>query len=100
MYKTTKETYNYVFKRDNGRCRICTSQVGLELHHIEGRGRKKTNDANNCIMLCRICHRMVHENNKFWRKELLKENERYYKHNPNATIENNTNDSSDIDNDN
>lgn len=71
MIKTTKETYEYVFKRDGGKCKICGSQRELQLHHVLGRGRQYTNNTDYCVMLCVRCHEMVHRNNKYWRKTLL-----------------------------
>ena len=69
----SKETYNIVFNRCNGRCAICGSYKDLQLHHINGRGKGKTDNPNNCIILCRTCHLdKVHMNNKYWRKELNK----------------------------
>lgn len=72
MIKTTKETYNAVFERDGGCCKLCKSQRELQLHHIMGRGPNHTNNPNECVMLCRSCHELVHSNNKYWRKQLLK----------------------------
>lgn len=69
--KVTKETYDFVFKRDEEKCRICGSKKMLELHHINGRGKNKTNNVDNCIMLCFDCHHnKVHKNNKYWRPVL------------------------------
>lgn len=63
----TKSTYNMVFSRDNGTCRLCGTTQDLHLHHINGRGKGLTNNVNNCIMLCRHCHiDIVHQNlNKY-----------------------------------
>ena len=67
----SKETYNIVFNRCNGKCAICGSYKDLQLHHINGRGKGKTDNPNNCILLCRTCHlEKVHMNNKYWRKRL------------------------------
>lgn len=62
--KVAKETYDAVFERDEGRCVICKSQISLQLHHIHGRSRIKTNEMDNCVMLCYVCHRHVHSNMK------------------------------------
>ena len=45
----TKETYEKVFNRDRGRCRLCGTTQTLQLHHIHGRGLNLTNNVNNCI---------------------------------------------------
>ena len=66
--RVSKETYQYVFKRDGGSCRICGSMNNLQLHHINGRGKGKTDNIDNCIMLCAYCHlEIVHKSNKKWR---------------------------------
>jgi hypothetical protein len=38
----TEETYNKVFKRDKGKCRLCSTSLNLHLHHIM-RERKRFN---------------------------------------------------------
>lgn len=69
----TKETYNKVIERDNYKCRLCGTTQNLQLHHICGRGKKLTNDINNCIMLCQHCHlEVVHKNQKKYRPILTK----------------------------
>lgn len=69
----TKETYEKVFKRDKGRCRLCGTTQTLQLHHIHGRGLNLTNNVNNCIMLCMHCHLdVVHKNLKKYRPILDK----------------------------
>lgn len=68
----SNETYNEVFVRDKGRCRLCGSTTILHLHHILGRGKDKTDNPKNCIMLCQNCHlNIVHANNKKYRTILL-----------------------------
>lgn len=67
----SKKTYEEVYERCNGRCAICGTIQNLHLHHIDGRGKDKTDDPNNCIMLCQHCHlEVVHKNNKYWRTKL------------------------------
>lgn len=67
----SKKTYEEVFNRCNGVCAICGTYQNLHLHHIDGRGKDKTDNPNNCIMLCSYCHlEVVHKNNKYWRKKL------------------------------
>ena len=66
--KVSKQTYNIVFNRDNGMCVLCYTKQTLQLHHINGRGKDKTDNPDNCIMLCANCHlNVVHKNNKKWR---------------------------------
>ena len=67
----TEETYNIVYERDNGKCRLC-GNANIQLHHINGRGKELTNDVNNCIMLCQHCHiEVVHKNQKKYKPILL-----------------------------
>lgn len=76
----TSETYNTVFDRDKGRCALCFTKEALQLHHINGRGPGKTNNPDNCIMLCQHCHiEVVHANNKKWRPILNEMMERKLK---------------------
>ena len=67
-----KQTYETVFNRDQGRCVMCKSTLALQLHHIDGRSRLKTDDVENCVMLCNVCHIRVHQNQKKY-KPMLKE---------------------------
>lgn len=67
----SKKTYKEVYERCNGICAICSTNQNLHLHHIEGRGKDKTDNPDNCIMLCSHCHlEVVHKNNKYWREKL------------------------------
>lgn len=69
----TEATYNAVYERDKGRCRLCGKSQYLQLHHINGRGKDLTNNIDNCIMLCSYCHLdIVHKENKKYRKILNK----------------------------
>ena len=70
----SKETYNKVFKRDKGKCRLCGTSLNLHLHHIVYRSEDKNliNEPTNCIMLCARCHRLVHSNKHYWQL-ILKE---------------------------
>ena len=72
----SSETYNIVLKRDNYSCRLCGSTNWIQLHHIIYRSQRKDliNDVNNCIMLCDVCHRLVHSNKKNWQPILIKMN--------------------------
>lgn len=67
----TKETYNKVYERDKGRCRLCGSNQ-IQLHHIVYRSedKKLINEPSNCIMLCTKCHELVHSNKHYWQPKL------------------------------
>ena len=49
-----------VLERDRWHCQICSSTVGLEVHHIKPRGRLGDDAEENMITLCWSCHRKVH----------------------------------------
>lgn len=66
----SKSTYQTVMKRDGAACVICKSQTALQLHHINGRGTGKTDNADNCVMLCRECHERVHQDQRRFRPKL------------------------------
>lgn len=69
----SKTTYDKVFERDDRQCTICGIRTDLQLHHINGRGKNKTDNPSNCVMLCMNCHlNVVHANNKKWRPILNK----------------------------
>jgi 5-methylcytosine-specific restriction endonuclease McrA len=67
----TKETYDKVYERDKGRCRLCGSSQ-IQLHHIVYRSENKKliNEPSNCIMLCAKCHEVVHSNKHYWQPKL------------------------------
>lgn len=67
----TKETYNKVYERDKGRCRLCGSSQ-IQLHHVVYRSedKKLINEPSNCIMLCAKCHDLVHSNKHYWQPKL------------------------------
>lgn len=70
----SKETYETVLIRDNYSCRLCGSTYWLALHHIVYRSEDKTkiNDVDNCIMLCKTCHDLVHSDKRKYQPILLK----------------------------
>lgn len=78
-YKTSKETYNKVLNACDGMCVLCNTTLGLELHHINGRGRYLTDEPTNCVMLCHNCHHyVVHADLKKYRPILNKISEVIY----------------------
>ena len=73
----SRETYNIVYNRDKGICRLCGNN-NIQLHHIIYRSEAKEliDEPSNCIMLCESCHRLVHSNKHYWQpilKEKVKE---------------------------
>lgn len=79
MYKVSKETYEKVYKACEEKCVLCGKKVGLELHHICGRGKFLTDEPLNCVMLCHNCHHnIVHGNLKKYRPILLEISEKIY----------------------
>lgn len=73
----SSSTFDFVSNRDNHRCILnsitnCLPNQPIQLHHINGRGKNKTNNVDNCVMVCINCHNLIHSKNKYWRKELNK----------------------------
>ena len=57
------ELRQIVFKRDGWECQRCGSIDQLHCHHIQGYAQNKmlANDPDNCITLCKKCHKKVHK---------------------------------------
>jgi 5-methylcytosine-specific restriction endonuclease McrA len=51
------EVQQYVWRRDNGRCVKCGSQIKLEFDHIIPISRGGSNTARNIQLLCERCNR-------------------------------------------
>ena len=71
----SKNTYNIVFERDNGICRLCGNK-NIHLHHIIYRSESKAliDEPSNCVLLCEKCHRLVHSDKKKYQPVLLEMN--------------------------
>lgn len=57
------ELRQMVFERDDWECQKCGDKKGpLHCHHINGYAQNKilANDPDNCITLCKACHKVVH----------------------------------------
>lgn len=56
------ELRQMVFKRDNWICQICDEDKSLHCHHITGVEQNpiESADVDNCITLCKKCHKWVH----------------------------------------
>jgi hypothetical protein len=71
----SKQTYEKVFERDKGCCRLTDENCNGELnaHHIIYRSedKSKIDDVDNIIMLCNSHHRLVHSNKYLWQPILL-----------------------------
>jgi len=53
----SKDTKDYVYKRDKGRCRQCRSRKNLEYDHIKPYSKGGKNIPDNIQLLCRKCNR-------------------------------------------
>lgn len=71
--KAFKEVRKIVYERDGGKCMICnrTRQNGVTLatHHrcYEHLYAGGETEANDCILLCNICHSAIHRAKKNYR---------------------------------
>ena len=46
-------------------CKICRAWIGVagHLHHKKTRGAGGDDSKENCVVLCHVCHRKVHDGN-------------------------------------
>ena len=65
--------YYLVCQREKFRCAICGSTENLCVHHIDGFDEKKPENSeyNKMILLCRECHKNVHDSNIQIPEEIL-----------------------------
>lgn len=56
-------TRKLCFERDGWECQKCGSEKNLHCHHIKSYGLNKViaNDIDNCITLCKDCHKKIHK---------------------------------------
>lgn len=56
-------TRKLCFERDGWACQKCGIAKNLHCHHIKGYAQNKilANDVDNCITLCKFCHKEVHK---------------------------------------
>lgn len=52
----------YVLERDNHECQSCGSTRRLTLHHIIYRFYGGSNEAENLVTICSLCHCYEHSN--------------------------------------
>lgn len=63
---SSREVDSYIrklcFERDSWECQKCSSTDNLHCHHINSYSHNKmiANDIDNCLTLCKYCHREVH----------------------------------------
>lgn len=87
----SKETIQDIYIRDNGKCVCCKTSADLERkpHHIYYRSQLGEGSKRNGCVICRRCHRWVHDGDpgpngepsaegrkwfEDWQKEKLDEN--------------------------
>jgi len=57
-----------VLKRDKHRCTKCKSRADLHIHHVVHRSKGGTDDLNNLVTLCDICHADEHKGEKIYKR--------------------------------
>jgi len=55
-----EKTKNFVYWRDDWKCRHCGRRDMLDPHHVIFRSQGGTNKCNNLLALCRPCHDDIH----------------------------------------
>ena len=54
------ELRRQVLQRDGWRCQSCGGMANLEVHHQQFRSHLGSDNEDNLITLCTICHRSIH----------------------------------------
>ncbi|MCO7177043.1 HNH endonuclease [Sporolactobacillus kofuensis] len=68
---------NQIRERDNDECQMCGSHVGLQIHHVKGRGQGGRGVYTNGVLLCWICHQNVQTHQRLINEWQRKFEERY-----------------------
>lgn len=71
--KKERETQYRAAKKDfkaatDGKCQVCTKAQGTDIHHKKGRIGNLLTDTTYLLLVCRSCHRIIHDNPR-WAKE-------------------------------
>lgn len=67
----SSRTVSKILYRANCSCSICGwNESSCDIHHIIPKSKGGTNDADNLIIVCPNCHRVIHTTNKY-NKEYL-----------------------------
>ena len=48
-------------KKNKRFCAECGSKKNLTIHHIKSKYLKGTNERNNLMVLCKDCHKKIHD---------------------------------------
>lgn len=56
----TNTTRREVYRREGYQCALCSCTQYLQIHHAIPRGRGGSNNEENLICLCSVCHGMAH----------------------------------------
>lgn len=57
----TNQQRKAIYRREGYQCAICSSTQHLQVHHAVPRGRGGTDNEENLICLCAVCHGMAHD---------------------------------------
>lgn len=57
--RTERDIYQQIDDRDHRMCRCCGTKSDLEHHHRVSRGAGGRTTTDNCLTLCRLCHRLA-----------------------------------------
>jgi hypothetical protein len=73
------KTRQAVYQRDNYHCRHCNNTMGLHPHHIKYKSAGGSDELDNLVCLCWVCHRAVHNGFlKCWIEEVCSKFEGSY----------------------
>ena len=60
--KISNATRKAVYQREGYACALCSSNQGLQIHHVIHRSQGGKNDMHNLVCLCWVCHANAHGN--------------------------------------
>ena len=73
--KLTTDDILLIGTKSNNSCMKCKTKKGLEIHHVIPINNGGIDSSENMIILCKLCHRMIHKNKND--KELYNEEKTY-----------------------
>jgi 5-methylcytosine-specific restriction endonuclease McrA len=67
MSQIPESVRQFVYERDNRRCRWCgRSNLALHIHHVTYRSQGGQHDPDNLILLCYLDHQLVHSDKGYY----------------------------------
>lgn len=62
-------------KRDKHKCKVCHNPNAYQIHHVKPRGAGGRGVCQNGMLVCNLCHSLIHKEGKllkYWQSEFIK----------------------------